>query len=718
MNTNTRRHRSSIYFAGVFKTSCCVAAILATIALCATAAPLTIVNGGFETGTAGNSSLTPIAGWTDAGGTAGFWLQDGDNIPVGSGSFPQDPNVPQSGSLYLTANRLAGAAGSQPASSTLSQTVAIDGGNLILVQSGAAALNLQFFYQDSDGNDSSTVSVSFLNGTSGLISTVTTGTLPDVAANGTAFTSGLAPWTLKNLKGAVPSNAEFIRINITTNRIGGSATNVHFDSFSGVIEQADTDNDGLPDSYEQTIIDSNPGDAITAFSHVAGPNNLPATTDFDSDGSSDANEFEKGTNPLDSDTDDDGLTDGVETNTGSFLIPSNTGTNPLASDTDIDGFNDGIEVFYGSNPVNNTDLPGAGLNVVNGSFESPIVAVSKEGVPVSGGTVTGWSVATNEMWTIDAIALSANDPTSASHGSQFLTANRLAPNPDALAAGFIGGNAAVMSARQDVDVSSFAASIDAGARTVLVKFDWFDNDPFDRGTVSIRFLNGLGVDLGRYRSDVTLGNLTGWRTSILPVYPPVGTRTVRITLEADNRNDAGAPSAAGTARNVHFDNIVARLAFVDSDNDGMPDDWELANGLNPNNPADSSAISSGGGLTNLQEFLAGTSPDLADTDGDGSNDNDEVSAGTDPLDPSSFPVALPPGSLTVASSGFNVSGDFHVTVSGLSTSYSYRLVRGTDLASFPTVVEQKVPTSATDVFTDPEPPASKAFYRVELVTPP
>jgi len=44
--------------------------------------------------------------------------------------------------------------------------------------------------------------------------------------------------------------------------------------------------------------------------------------------------------------------------------------------------------------------------------------------------------------------------------------------------------------------------------------------------------------------------------------------------------------------------------YKDSDNDGMPDDYEIKNGLNPKNPADASAYKANG-YTNIEEYLNG-----------------------------------------------------------------------------------------------------------------
>ncbi len=51
------------------------------------------------------------------------------------------------------------------------------------------------------------------------------------------------------------------------------------------------------------------------------------------------------------DSDGDGLSDEVETDTGTYQGPSDTGTDPLVADTDGDGINDGHEVATGTDPT-------------------------------------------------------------------------------------------------------------------------------------------------------------------------------------------------------------------------------------------------------------------------------------------------------------------------------------------------------------------------------
>lgn len=205
-------------------------AALIVVPVCVHADALSIVNGGFETGSIGDGSISPgITGWTDAGASDGFWLAD-DNVP---GSTP-DPTEPSEGSMFLYANRLSGGAGSQPGSSTLSQVVNLSSANLALVQAGGATLTLSFDYFDSDSNDPAEITVTFLDASTNSVGSATTGTLWQYA-NGTVYNASTAPWISTNLvSGTIDTSCTMVQIDINTGpRAGGSATNLAFDNFSG-----------------------------------------------------------------------------------------------------------------------------------------------------------------------------------------------------------------------------------------------------------------------------------------------------------------------------------------------------------------------------------------------------------------------------------------------------------------------------------------------------
>jgi hypothetical protein len=78
-----------------------------------------------------------------------------------------------------------------------------------------------------------------------------------------------------------------------------------------------------------------------------------------------------------------------------------------------------------------------------------------------------------------------------------------------------------------------------------------------------------------------------------------------------------APGANVTLRAVdsvgHAGTIggLTVLSLADTDGDQMPDYWESANGLDIRNPADAALDDDRDGLTNLQEFFAGTDPHSA-----------------------------------------------------------------------------------------------------------
>jgi len=70
----------------------------------------------------------------------------------------------------------------------------------------------------------------------------------------------------------------------------------------------------------------------------------------------------------------------------------------------------------------------------------------------------------------------------------------------------------------------------------------------------------------------------------------------------------------------------------DSDQDGMPDRWERARGLDPAKP-DAGEDPDGDGLKNIDEYRRGTDPRDPDTDDGGESDGSEAKGGRNPLNP-------------------------------------------------------------------------------------
>lgn len=77
-------------------------------------------------------------------------------------------------------------------------------------------------------------------------------------------------------------------------------------------------------------------------------------------------------------------------------------------------------------------------------------------------------------------------------------------------------------------------------------------------------------------------------------YRRLGKDSYKYGIITDIRQVGGYPVYKGTP-------------YVDTDHDGMPDAWEKANGLNPNDPSDANKDCTGDGYTNIEKYINGIS---------------------------------------------------------------------------------------------------------------
>lgn len=104
--------------------------------------------------------------------------------------------------------------------------------------------------------------------------------------------------------------------------------------------------------------------------------------------------------------------------------------------------------------------------------------------------------------------------------------------------------------------------------------------------------------------------------------------------------DVTAGEVYGNPEDPEEDTAMSvRLVRADSDFDGLPDEYEEAFFGDSKSDQGGDDDFDGDGLTNFEEFAAGTDPTVLDTDNDGVADGVEVKLGSDPSDISSTPPA-------------------------------------------------------------------------------
>lgn len=102
------------------------------------------------------------------------------------------------------------------------------------------------------------------------------------------------------------------------------------------------------------------------------------------------------------------------------------------------------------------------------------------------------------------------------------------------------------------------------------------------------------------------GQIYGATPSLAGVWSSVLLTDTVFAVTTFGEDEAGELYVSRYANNVNGG--IYRIIWKDSDSDGMPDDYETANGFNPTNAADAAPDADGDGQSNLAEFLAGTDP--------------------------------------------------------------------------------------------------------------
>ena len=354
---------------------------------------------------------------------------------------------------------------------------------------------------------------------------------------------------------------------------------------------ADSDNDGLPDTWENTY-----------FGNLA----QTGSGDADSDGLTNAGELTAGTNPTVADTDTDGLTDGAEVNTHT--------TNPLVADTDGDGVNDGAEVTAGTNPkkTNYSQITVAGSwSATWGTASAPAPAVDGSNVlSAVPGDEFGWQ-------------LNFRMTTAGSYLGKFTTGSwnvnwGTSGTPGVLQLGGFGN---------DIPFNV--------AATGIYRF-YFNTDTlaytFARAAAPATYAAwaaqyGLAAGSGAEDGDQDgLDNNAEFTANADPA---------NADTDSDGLSDQAETSGQGTTATLGVAVPTSPIS-PDTDGDGLPDAWEIGNYLDPTdngssgtytnyiapafgltvtqNPNGGASNPDADALTNLQEFAGNKNPIVAEGD--------------------------------------------------------------------------------------------------------